>query len=120
MVAKPGKPFRVIARLLYDAAGDQDSDGTTQDELSHNLFNIHNNNLGQRPLVAMLSKRNKKWLPSTLKKAREAWNHHNPDQPFPDLNDPKNIELVEELAQATQAVDRSKVKARMEGRPKEY
>lgn len=119
MGAKPGQPYRVIARLLHDAAGDEDKTGQIQDEASNVLFGVHNNNLGHRPLSGMLEPKYS-FLARNLGKARAAWNKLHPKQPFPDFENPSNSELIEELAQAMQGVDRKKVTARIEGHPKEY
>lgn len=117
MANKPGKPFRVIARLLHDAAGDRGEE--IQDETANKVFAVHNNNIGRRPLNEIVDGKIQ-WLPGELKKAKVAWNKRNPHQPFPDLEDPRNAAFFEELAQALQEVDHKKVVARMEGHPKEY
>lgn len=113
MTPKPRQSFRVMARLLHDAAASRGEE--IADELANHIWNIHNNYVPGRPLTEMISPKYS-WVLYELSNGRSAWNRKHKLQPFPDLTDPINLALFQELAEAIQGVDRETVMKRIENR----
>lgn len=111
-------PFKHIGRLLHYAA--RDISDEAQDKLTDELFGIHNNHTGKKKLSEMLEPKTAKWVIPTLKKARIEWNRLHPKIPFPDLDDPKNAMVIQELAEGVERENHRKTLRRMAGELDDY